>query len=1250
MKKNILVVVALLCCLGIMGQVHTTADLKRYIVNPALVEEGQEPAHLPLVVFDNLNDALSGDWSRSPFYQSLDGEWKFRWDRSPMEVPAGFYQPGFDATTWDDINVPGTWQMQGYGYALYRNITLEFSPYDPPNVPIEFNPTGSYIRTFEVPENWDDKKIFLHFEGVKTAFWVWVNGHFAGFNKGAMTPAEFDISSLLVPGTNHMAVKVVRWADATYLENQDMWKFHGIYRSVYLFATPQTHIRDFTITTPLDAQYRDADLTISTQLRNYSENQVGRHTIEAHLFAPDGQKVTNFTVRSQNILPNSEQTLQLSQRIYNPLKWSAEKPNLYTLVLEWKSPQGESQGFIHHKVGFRQIDITEGVLHVNGVPVKIKGVNRHEHSPYTGRTLTVEEVERELILMKQLNINAIRTAHYPHMPQFYHLADKYGFYVCDEVNAECHQGESWLAHVPGWETALLDRMEKMVQRDKNHPSIIIWSTGNECGLAPIHWEMAELARRIDPTRFITHQSNIPNGTAPFAEIAGTRYPTPAQLIAEGDTTSRPIIMGEYSHAMGNAMGHFDEYWDIMYSNPRIQGGFIWDWTDQGVLFDFTTTPDQSQYNHEAVFMGRPKMVEGRNGKAVAFSGLDDFIEITPSPHLVFEDAFTAEMWIFPRGFVNHNNIMGLGFVFDVAQISPEELQLTIYTDDHRGHEVKARVPMNWNHNWHHLATSYNGEEMAIIINGKKVASRQVEGKLIRNRFPFTIGKNNRLNTEAWAGYISNSVVDDVRLHTVAREVSQLGFTSTPPRDSHLVLWLPLDETTTEGTFYSYGSSPIHGSGSMNGIIAYNLVPEPEAWQVKRSHAPVRVEVTDRQNGSFRVHNRHHFTNLSELETRWELRKNGEVVQSGIMDVALAPLEKTTVNIPFTYPAAHDPNFYNLIVSTHLKETTSWAEKGYEIAFDDFVIREAAATRIFSENSNTLPSSVSLQTTGNILKVSGEGFSYSFNTKTGRLQSAEYNGKAMLEGGPELNVARMPIMNEVSTWGEAEFDTIFKYGLDNLVHRVTHQEVNSISDKKVMIRFQTRSSSPITMEMFFVNDFRFTVHGDGVLELEHILDPYIEIPGWPRRHVQWLQKAGLAWELAPAVESFQWLGRGPFETYPDRKTGAKNGLYSMQIADIEIPYIIPQDFDNRADVRWTILEHNEGPKMAIYGDQLFNLAVDPYENLTSTWYPYQLRRAERPTLHIDHRVTGVGGTSITARENYRTYPHQYRYKVFFRPVE
>jgi beta-galactosidase len=335
--------------------------------------------------------------------------------------------------------------------------------------------------------------------------------------------------------------------------------------------------------------------------------------------------------------------------------------------------------------------------------------------PYKGRTMDMKVVEEELILMKQLNINAVRTAHYPNTPAFYRLTDRYGLYVCDEVNAECHQGENWLPNVPGWEKALTDRMEKFVIRDRNHPSIIIWSTGNECGLAPAHWQMAERTRELDPTRYITHQSNQPNGDAPFADILGTRYPHPARLAAIADTTQRPVIMGEYSHAMGNALGHFDEYWEIIHSHPRLQGGFIWDWMDQGVLFDLVTTPDKSEYGHQAVLMGRPEIVRGHEGpdsRAVAFSGLDNFIEVTPTPHQDLRSQVTLETWIYPRGFINHNNLIGKGNAIDLAQVSPGMIEFSINTGQRQ--VLQAQLPADWNNNWHHLAAIYDGEEMAFV--------------------------------------------------------------------------------------------------------------------------------------------------------------------------------------------------------------------------------------------------------------------------------------------------------------------------------------------------------------------------------------------------------------------------------------------------------------------------------------------------------------------------------------------------------
>ncbi len=1227
---------------------YLPGDIETYIMNPSFVEENQQSAQVPMVVFDNRAEALSGIWENSPWYFSLDGTWKFQWNRNTYGVHQEFFETGFDSSGWDDITVPGTWQMQGFGYSLYRNIPLEFSPYDPPNVSLDFNPVGSYIRMFELPENWSGKNVFLNFEGVKTAFWIWLNGEYVGFNKGAMTSAIFDITDYLQPGENHIAVKVIRWADGTYLENQDMWKFHGIYRSVYLYATPDLHIRDFFVRTQFDQSFTDADLLVDVEITNYGAETDERINVRGELYDADKNLVMDFTSAFSSPGNGESDFINFSERVSEPLQWSAEKPSLYTLLLHLEDSNGETLEILHQKVGFRQVDIVDGMLLVNGVPVKIKGVNRHEHSPYKGRTMDMDQVEEELRLMKKLNINAIRTAHYPHSPEFYRLADRYGFYLVDEVNVECHQGEDWLAHVPGWEVPFLDRMEKFVQRDKNHPSVIIWSTGNECGLAPVHQKMADLTREIDPTRFIMHQSNHPNGDAPFADVLGTRYPHPALLAAIGDTTSRPVIMGEYSHAMGNALGHFDEYWDIIYKNERLQGGYIWDWMDQGVLFDLKEVKDRSQYDQQAVLMGRPEIVNSEMGPAVGFSGLDNFIELTPTEELDIRGPFTAEFWVYPRGFVNHNNLFGKGLAIDLAQVSEREIEFTLRT--YETHHLRAELPVNWNFNWHYLAIQYDGSEMSIWLNGIKVADAPTSGDVQRVRNPVTFGKNHMINNEAWEGYISNSKLTDVRIYRKAIDYEKFGYyRNNPGIDDNLLLWLTFDEIETTGRFYSYGSTPLSGSGSMNGIIAYNREPEPEAWQVKRSHAPVYFEAVDLSAGLIRVHNRHQFTNLDEFETAWMLKENGRVIEEGELNLNVKPLEEEEVVIPISSDISDD-QYFDLFISVRLKENKMWADAGYEIAFGEFHLKDAETFKPdFWAYDSSQTGQVLLEEGEESITVSGENFKYIFSLKDGSIESLSWNEAEIIHRGSVLNASRVPIMNEVSSWGVAEFDLIYEWGIDELVHELKQVDVYQNSDDSIRLTFEVNSYSGVARDMRFDNTFVYTVSGNGEIRLEHKVIPRLEYSGWPPSHIPWLQKLGLQFTLGSEIQTLDWFGRGPFETYPDRKTGAKTGIYSVNIDDIEIPYIIPQDFDNRSGVRWAKISTGNGEALAFYSDHLMNVAIDPYENLDSAWYPYQLRRSSNPVMSIDHKVTGVGGTPVTAREEYRTYATKYHYTLYFLPL-
>jgi len=1231
---------------GLLAQGFNIEELNRYIENPALVAENQEPPHVPLLPFESIPQAIQADWAGSPYFQSLNGTWKFKWSENPYQAPPDFFRPDFNTENWDNIQVPGTWQMQGFDYCVYRNIPMEFSPYDPPRVPDHFNPTGCYVRTFVIPENWHERQIFIHFDGVKSCFWLWVNNQYVGFDKGSMTAAEFNITDLIKPGINSLAVKVIRWCDGSYLEDQDMWRFAGIYRGVYLFATPTIHVRDFFVTTDLDNQYRDAHLKIRTILKNYGTVNSDNLQVEGHLFNNLQNEISEFNQSVKHIPARGEVVCELEQVIKNPQKWSAEKPNLYTLILVLKDKNGDEMEILEEKIGFREVTIENKQMLVNGVPVKIKGTNRHEHDAFTGRTMTRAGIEQEIQLMKQLNINSVRTSHYPNDPVFYELADEYGIYVCDEVNAECHYWQDRIPNMPGWEEAFMDRTRRFVQRDKNHPSIILWSTGNECGLGPVHWDMQNYIRDVDPTRLLYHQSNTPDGDAPYADVQGTRYPSPELLAYIADTTSRPIIMGEYSHNLGNGLGHFDEYWETIYQHKTLQGGYIWDWINQGLHLKLKTTADQSRFKHQVVVHGRPKLVDGHSGLALKLSGLDDFVEVTPHPVLSNGgEQLTLEAWIYPRGFVNINHLISHGFAFELTQFHPDSLHFLVQTAS-RLNRVVALLPRDWDYNWHHVAGTYDGQTLRILIDGREVAAAKGSGKIIRSPHALTIGKNHIKNDEQSPGFLSNSIFDEVRVHNISRIPNQSGFLSqSASADDHTLLWLTFDQVDTVGSYFSYGATPT-GSGTMDGIIGADKTPQPEAWQLKHSHAPVAVAAVNLQQGKVKIHNRFHFTNLNELDVVWQLLADGEVAQSGKLALDLAPQRELVLNIPFTRPALQSTAYYHLQLIFRLKTATKWAKAGYEVAFAEFELPFTSRPTQTIETENTPPMNIS--ETAELFKIKGSDFEYVFNREKGEFDRLTFKGEPLILAGPEFNVSRAPLMNERSWWGVAEYDTWFKWGVDSLISEVKTCRLESIAGNEARIYVELIAYALTTRQIYFENRFDYRFLGSGDIILEHQIKCHVELPGWPKQDLNWLQKIGLKLKLDQGMETVEWFGRGPFETYPDRKTGAKTGVYQQQINTIEMPYIIPQDFNNRTDVRWVALYKTSGVGFAVFGSDLMNVSLNPYSNLHRAWYPYQLKRQPDVTLNIDHRVSGVGGTSIVARMSYRAYPRDYHYKIRIKP--
>lgn len=529
--------------------------------------------------YSSTEAALSMNRSMSPLNRSLNGTWSFCFTENPALTPPGFESTDFDDAAWDQIPVPSTWQLLGYGRPHYTNVIFPF-PIDPPHVPTE-NPTGAYRCRFRISEKQADCRQILRFDGVDSAFHLWINGTCVGFSKGSRLQAEFDITPYVQLGDNLLAVKVYQWSDGSYIEDQDMWWFSGIFRDVTLISLPPTHIYDITVRTELDEPHTDATLDVAVKLQGLDVDQ---HTVEATLFDTNGCEVARLAEGSS---PSASQflTFNFQSSIPSPALWTAETPDLYTLIVALKDSNGAITEAIPQRIGFRSVEIKDGVFLVNGKPVKMKGANRHDHHPDLGETIPYESMIEDVLLMKQHNLNAVRTSHYPNDPRFYDLCDEYGLYVMDECDIESHgfgyEMDDIPAQVPGWRSAFVDRMERMVQRDKNHPSIIIWSLGNESGYGPNHAVMADRARELDPTRPIHYERD---DDAESADMISRMYTHVDGVIAEGKKRSadKPFVLCEYAHAMGNGPGALKEYWDAFYKYPRLMGGFVWDWVDQGL--------------------------------------------------------------------------------------------------------------------------------------------------------------------------------------------------------------------------------------------------------------------------------------------------------------------------------------------------------------------------------------------------------------------------------------------------------------------------------------------------------------------------------------------------------------------------------------------------------------------------------------------------------------------------------------------
>lgn len=980
--------------------------------NFSVTQINSEKAHATYIPFESLSWG-GNTLENSSCVQVLNGVWKFRYFKNPLLVPATIYNRS-DEAGWDDIQVPGNWQLQGTGQydpPVFTNIKYPFKP-NPPFVPKDYNPTGVYKKTFELPSAWHDKQLFIHFAGVQSAMYLWVNGKKVGYHEDGMLPAEFNITNYVKKGSNELTVQVINWSVGSYVEDQDFWRLSGIYRDVYLFATPNVRMRDFAVFSELDENFKDAQLHVTVDVENLNASLEGNFSIRAILSNMQGESI--LTLKSENfrLQKNMEKTVVLKTNIVDPLKWTAEIPNLYKVGIELMDENGNTMQAFMVNTGFRKVEIKDGLLLINGKPVKIKGVNRHEFDMYHGRSITRESMIQDILLMKRHNINAVRTSHYPNQPEWYNLCDEYGLYIMDEANIESHglwENGYHIGEKPEWKQTIVERNVNMVLRDKNHPSIVFWSMGNESGWGENFDTAYAAIKKNDPQKRPVHYESQNPAYAKvlslFDIISQMYLPLSEIIRLFNEDTGRPFIICEYAHSMGNSLGNFEKYWKLFYKYPRMQGGFTWDWIDQGL---------------------RSK---DKNG----------------TPY--------------------------------------------------------------WN-----------------IVN------------------------------------------------------------------------------------YS------DGANANDGLLTPDRRVQPEMNELKYVLQNIAVEPIDAINGLVSVENRNYFISTDNITLEWELLEEGKIVyKSTVEELNIAPQTKLLIRLPYPPNTIQAGREYYLNLYFVLKQATPWAEKGFQVAKEQFRLPLPVDAPAEDNNLSSF-TDLTVSDKNGVLTVSGSRFSLSFDKQQGTIVSFKSGNREMLAVPLLPNFWRVPTDNDEGG-GQRSYAARWRQaGLDDFTIANTEFVVAARQAKKVTVKVVNRlkfKSGSIEQTT------RYIVSADGKVRIDNTFHVDPQLPP--------LARIGFYTALPNDFDRVEWYGRGPFESYQDRKSAAFIGLWSGKVEEQYFDYVMPQENGNKTDVRWVeVLSRNASFRFE--GLPYLNFNVQNYSDkaLNESKTSHTLKRSDKTYIHIDYKQMGVGG--------------------------
>ncbi|MEU6388468.1 glycoside hydrolase family 2 TIM barrel-domain containing protein [Streptomyces sp. NPDC046939] len=1218
---------------------------------------GTEPAHTTLMPYESVRQALAADRTRSPYRQSLDGDWKFAYVERPADKLDDFYRTDLDDSGWETIPVPSAWQMHGHDRPIYVNITYPWwganglgEDAQPPAAPTRYNPVGQYRRTFTVPRGWRGRRTFLHFEGVKAAHYVWVNGQLAGYHEDSYTPAEYDVTPYLKDGTNHVAVEVYRYSDGDWMQDQDMIRLSGIFRSVYLYSTPTVHLRDFKIETPLGDGYTSAELSVTAHVRDYAGDADGAtYTVETQLYDADGHAVWSRPLSRPAALTDAEVTVEGAKSVPSPRLWSAEDPYLYTAVLRLRDPRGKVVETLSHRVGLREFALKDGLMRINGQPVSLRGTNRHEMHPDRGSALTRADMVRDIEIIKRLNINSVRTSHYPNNPLWLELADEYGLYLVGETNLETHGiNGSYPGDRADWTTACVARAQNMVHRDKNHASAVIWSLGNEAGGGSAFKAMHDWIHGYDPTRVIHYEGDDRPGVS---DIRSKMYESPSRVEERAKDTSdtRPYVMVEYAHSMGNSTGNLKEYWDVVRRHDVLQGGWIWDFVDQALNWP---TPPRTLLTETG-----PARLTGQivnpSGSFSSDKGVSGATVFARDDRLDLRGSLTLEAWTTPHVRGYDQPILAKGDTHYALKQSGKTLEFFFYADGQWIAASWTTPDEGWTGVEHHIAGVLDADKgtLTLYVDGAVKATRTTTRRPTGSTAPLSLAGEVENPTRELSGTVRRA-----RVYARALSAAELADDGRGPDDDGVRFWFDArtaghaTEKARDKTFAAYGGdwgdNPNDGAFSGDGIVLPDRGHTGKAAQVKRVYQTIVATPKDGgAPGEITLTNENLFTTLRAYDGSWELACDGEVVRRGRLSRAqldVAPLSSKDITVPVRLPDRPAPGAeYFLQLSFTTKERAPWADAGFEVARVQLPL-DAHSPEVTPVPLAGIPRLSYEDGAAKVTVTGAKGLKVVVDKSTGLLTTFEAGGTKLLVTGAVPNFWRAPTDNDQGNGQHTRNQTWRDAGARREVEEVT---VRALDGRAVVIT--VKGTLPTSTASAYST--AYTVFGNGEIKVDNTLHP-----GAP--DLPYIPEVGTILHLPAALDRLHYYGRGPEENHWDRKDGTDVGRYSSTVRDQWTPYLRPQENGNKTDVRWAALTDRRGRGLLVWGDGLLELNAShftPEDLSVGARHDYQLTPRDEVVLRVNHRQMGVGGDNSWGAHTHDAYKlfadRDYAYTYRLRPL-